>query len=93
MSLGEELEVAHRHAVRAAFEGLRDAHLGPLRLTGPGVPVLAESAVTSATPFVRAPLLGRMRAAALLHTPEGGDADCPACGTPYPCPTVEVLTP
>ncbi len=92
MTLGEELEGAHPHAVRAAFEGLRDAGLGPMRLTGPAVPVLAESAVTSATPFLRAPLLARIRAAVLLHTPPDGSGPCPACGTPYPCATVDTLT-
>jgi hypothetical protein len=78
--------------VGAALAGLRDVALGSLRLHGAGVPVLAEAAVTSATPFLRAPLLGRISAALLLHPPAGDDdATCPTCRTPAPCATVEVL--
>jgi hypothetical protein len=89
----DELEAAHRRAVGAASTGLQDAHLGGLRLTGSGVPVLAETAVTSATPYLRAPLLSRMSAALLLHPP-GGEADdqCPTCGTAVPCATAQVLS-
>jgi hypothetical protein len=89
----DELEAAHRRAVAAASTGLQDSHLGGLRLTGTGVPVLAETAVTSATPYLRAPLLGRMSAALLLHPP-GGDpgALCPTCGTAVPCATARVLS-
>jgi hypothetical protein len=88
-----ELEEAHARAVGAASTGLQDAHLGGLRLTGSGVPVLAETAVTSATPYLRAPLLGRMSAALLLHPP-GGEPDdrCPTCGTAVPCATAQVLS-
>jgi len=87
-----ELEAAHRRAVGAASTGLQDAHLGGLRLTGSGVPVLAETAVTSATPYLRAPLLGRMSAALLLHPPGGEVGDrCPTCDTAVPCPTAQVL--
>ena len=87
-------EHAHRAAVHAAGEGLSDSGLGPLRLAGAGVPVLAEAAVSSATPYLRAPLLGRITAALVLHTPAGGEAGrpCPVCTTPSPCPTTLALT-
>lgn len=92
-TLSEELEQAHRYGVGAAVAGLGDVGLGALRLTGSAVPVLADAAVTSATPFLRAPLLGRISAALLLHPPAGDDDDatCPTCRTPAPCSTVEVL--
>ena len=92
-ALGSDLELAHRHGVRAAAAGLQDAALGSLRLSGRGVAVLAEAAVTSATPFLRAPLLGLVSEALTLHPP-GGDAGgtCPTCGTVSPCRTAEVLT-
>jgi hypothetical protein len=88
-----DTETAHRHAIRAATEGLRDAALGPLRLTGPGVPVLAEAAVSSATPFLRAPLLARIADALRLHV--AADGACAECRRAYPCPTAAslVLTP
>lgn len=90
--LAPALEVAHRQAVAAAEQGLRDSALGALRLTGPGVPVLAEAAVSSATPFLRSPVLGRMSAALLLHPPAGTeDGACPTCDTPAPCATAAVL--
>jgi hypothetical protein len=89
----DELEAAHRRAVGAASTGLQDSHLGGLRLTGSGVAVLAETAVTSATPYLRAPLLGRMSAALLLHPPGGEPGEhCPTCGTPVPCATAQVLS-
>ena len=88
----DELEAAHRRAVGAASTGLQDAHLGGLRLTGTGVPVLAETAVTSATPYLRAPLLSRMSAALRLHPPGGEAGDrCPTCDLAVPCPTAQVL--
>lgn len=90
--LAPALEAAHRHGVRAATAGLQDAALGGLRLTGPGVPTLAEAAVSSATPFLRSPLLGRMSAALVLHPPAGtGSGRCPTCLAPAPCPTAEAL--
>ena len=90
--LADDLERAHGHGVGAALAGLQDAGLGDLRLTGPAVPHLAEAAVTSATPFLRAPLLARISSALLLHPP-AGDADgrCGTCATPAPCPTAKVL--
>jgi len=90
---GAELERAHARAVQAAVAGMSDAALGGLRLTGTGVPGLAEAAVTSATPYLRAPILGRVSAALRLHPP-GGEADdtCPTCGTAMPCATAEALT-
>lgn len=93
-ALTEELETAHRQAVLAAGHGLRDAGLGSLRLTGDGVPTLAEAAVSSATPFLRAPLLGRIFNALRIH-PVRGDADgrCPSCGVPAPCETARELNP
>ena len=88
-----ELEQAHARAVSAAVAGMSDAALGGLRLTGTGVPGLAEAAVTSATPYLRAPILGRVSAALRLHPP-GGQADdsCPTCGTAVPCDTAQALT-
>jgi hypothetical protein len=78
--------------VDAASAGLADAALGPLRLTGAGVGELAEAAVSSATPFVRAPLLSRLQAAAALHPqPADGAVTCPSCGVPTPCPTALAL--
>ena len=86
--LGAALEQAHDLGVRAATAGLQDAGLAALRLTGPGVPLLAEAAVSSATPFLRAPLLARMSAVQRLH-PQlgGGDGTCPSCHVPAPCET------
>jgi len=89
--LAAELERAHTHGVGAAVAGLQDAALGATRLTGTAVPVLADAAVTSATPFLRAPLLSRLHRVRRLHTPAGADAPCPACGVPAPCPTVKEL--
>lgn len=92
-----DTEAAHRYATTAASEGLQDSGLGPLRLAGPGVPVLAEAAVSSATPFLRAPLLTRIADGLALHLP-GPDAlgapgagECPTCRTPHPCATVRAL--
>ena len=86
------LEQAHRYGVGAAIAGLSDAGLGAFRLTGPQVPLLAEAAVTSATPFLRAPLLARISGGLRLH-PVAGDASgtCPTCSVPAPCPTAEEL--
>jgi hypothetical protein len=90
--LATDLEQAHTRAASAAAAGLADAALGPLRLAGPGVGHLAEAAVSSATPFLRAPLLARLSAVRALHPtdPELAGA-CPACGTPTPCPTARAL--
>lgn len=94
--LAAELETAHAYGVGAAAAGLQDAGLGPVRLTGSAVPVLAEAAVTSATPFLRAPLLSRLHRVRRLHTPDaaGGPGGpgmpgptCPTCRVPAPCPT------
>jgi hypothetical protein len=87
----EELESAHRRGVRAAAAGLQDAALGAGRLTGDGVPALAEAAVTSATPFLRAPLLSRIGRVAKLHPPRSTSGTCPTCGVPAPCATVQAL--
>jgi hypothetical protein len=88
-----ELERAHAHGVQAAIAGLSDAALGSIRLAGSGVPRLAEAAVTSATPYLRAPILSRISAALRLHPP-GGESDdsCPTCGTAVPCATAQALT-
>jgi hypothetical protein len=88
--LAHDFEQAHWHSVRAAAAGLRDAALGATRLTGTAVPLLAEAAVSSATPFMRAPLLARISAVLLLHAP-GADGRCPACDVPVPCPTAHTL--
>lgn len=88
-----DLEQAHQRGVGAATAGLRDAALGALRLRGPGVPTLAEAAVSSATPFLRAPLLARISRAVLLHPPAGdGGGRCPTCRVPAPCDTARELT-
>jgi hypothetical protein len=85
--LAADLERAHRAATGAATAGLRDAALGPHRLSGEGIPALAEAAVSSATPFLRAPLMSRLSRVRLLHPPGGVDGRCPSCGVPAPCPT------
>ena len=91
-SASRELEQAHRYGVSAATAGLSDAGLGAGRLAGPQVPVLAEAAVSSATPFLRAPLLARISGALLLH-PVAGDEHgaCPTCGVVAPCDTASRL--
>ena len=91
-SFAHELEQAHRHGVGAATAGLQDAALGALRLRGTGVRALAEAAVSSATPFLRAPLLARISRAVLLHPPAGGgDGRCPTCRVEAPCDTAREL--
>ena len=92
-SAERELERAHGQGVRAAVAGLSDAQLGGLRLTGSGVPLLAEAAVTSATPYLRVPLVRRISAALRLHPP-GGEPDerCPICQTAVPCATAQALS-
>jgi len=84
-----DLELAHASGVAAAIAGLQDAGLGPLRLTGTAVPTLAEAAVTSATPFLRAPLHARLSRVRLLHPTAPGE--CPSCRVPTPCPTAVEL--
>jgi len=92
--LTRELETAHQQGVTAAYHGLQDAALGALRLTGPGVPALAEAAVSSATPFLRAPLLSRIFNALRIHPVEGDtEGRCPACRVPAPCETAQELNP
>ena len=92
-ALSLDLEQAHGYGVGAAAAGLQDAALGPLRLSGgPAVRQLADAAVTSATPFLRAPLLGRISAALVLHPPSGDlRGECATCRTPAPCPTARTL--
>jgi hypothetical protein len=93
-TLTSELESAHRQGVTAAGHGLQDAALGALRLTGAGVPVLAEAAVSSATPFLRAPLLSRIFNALRIHPVQGNaDGYCPTCRVPAPCQTAQELNP
>ena len=83
---------AHSRGVAAAVAGMSDPALGAGRLAGPGVPVLAEAAVTSATPFLRAPMLARMSAVLRLHPPGGNPGDrCGSCGVEVPCPTARAL--
>ena len=90
--VGADLEAAHRSGVVAAVAGLCDAALGSLRLSGPDVPVLADAAVTSATPFVRAPLLTRISRVLLLHPPAGDeDGWCPTCRVAAPCATASAV--
>ncbi|MEO6502036.1 MAG: hypothetical protein ABIQ09_09010 [Jatrophihabitantaceae bacterium] len=93
-ALTGELEFAHRQGVIAAGHGLQDAALGALRLTGPGVSLLAEAAVSSATPFLRAPLLSRIFNALRMHPTQGdGEGQCPTCQVPAPCQTAQELNP
>ncbi|HZB47697.1 MAG TPA: hypothetical protein VE547_01265 [Mycobacteriales bacterium] len=73
----------------AGLAGLPDPALGGRRLTGPAVPAPAEAAVSSAAPFRRAPLLGRISAALLLHREQ--DGWCPTCLVQAPCPTTRAL--
>ncbi len=89
--LAADLEQAHVYGVGAAVAGLQDAGLGRARLKGSAVPLLAQAAVTSATPFLRAPLLSRLSRVRLLHPPGGSDGRCPSCGVPAPCPTAKEL--
>jgi hypothetical protein len=90
--LATDLEQAHTRAASAAAAGLADAALGPLRLAGPGVGHLAEAAVSSATPFLRAPLLARRGGLRRLHPPDPDlAATCPTCAVPAPCPTACAL--
>lgn len=90
MSWGAEAETYHSYAVGAAVEGMRDPGLGPHRIVGPGARRLAEAAVTSATPFVRAPVLAVISAAAALHA-ESDDGRCGECRQPSPCRTARTL--
>jgi glycosyltransferase involved in cell wall biosynthesis len=91
-TLAADLEFAHGSAAAAAAAGLQDSALGGLRLAGSAVATLADAAVSSATPYLRAPLLARMSAVMLLH-PLSGDENgrCATCGTPAPCATAEAL--
>lgn len=91
-ALARDLERAHAHAVGAASAGLQDAALGPIRLSGSAVQVLAEAAVTSATAFVRAPLLGRLSEVRRLHPAAGVDGSCPSCGCSSPCATAQAVS-
>ena len=86
------LDSAHGRGVAAAAAGMSDPALGAGRLAGPGVAMLAEAAVTSATPYLRAPMLARMSAALRLHPPGGDPGDrCGSCGVEVPCPTATAL--
>lgn len=87
--LAHDLEQAHHVGVGAAVNGLQDAALGERRLSGDGVDHLADAAVASATPFLRAPLLSRLSDVGRLH-PRVGTL-CPTCGTPVPCATARVM--
>jgi hypothetical protein len=91
MSWLREADEAHGAAVAAATEGLSDSGLGERRLSGQLVSELAEAAVTSATPFLRAPLLGAISEALVLH--QSRDDVCTTCRTAFPCATVAALTP
>ena len=85
-------ERAHASGVGAAMAGMQDPALGGLRLTGAGVRTLAEAAVSSATPFLRAPLHARISGALLLHPPAGDETGrCATCGTAAPCATAKAL--
>jgi hypothetical protein len=88
----KELELAHGRATAAATAGMQDPALAGVRLAGPPASALAEAAVSSATPFLRAPLLARVSAALLLHPVAGDEAGfCPTCEVVAPCPTARAL--
>ena len=95
MSWAGAAEDAHRQAVAAAVAGVSDPALGRARLAGCEVPVVAEAAVSSATPFLRAPLLATIAEVLRLHPPvdDAGSRRCPTCDAPAPCPTRGVLAP
>jgi hypothetical protein len=87
-ALALDLDRAHMSGVVAASAGLQDPALGASRLTGNAVATLAEAAISSATPFLRAPLLSRLSRVERLHPRTGrDDGRCPACGVPAPCDT------
>ena len=87
-----DFDRAHGRGIAAAIAGLQDPALGGNRLTGEAVTELAEAAVSSATPFLRAPLLARISAVLLLHPPGGNDEGvCTTCRISAPCPTAQVL--
>jgi hypothetical protein len=91
-ALAVDLDHAHNHGVQAAIAGLQDPGLGAVRLTGSGVAALAEAAVSSATPFLRAPLLSRLSGVLRLHSASGrDDGRCPTCQEPAPCRTAAEL--
>ena len=90
-ALALDLEIAHARGVVAATAGLQDAALGNLRLTGTGVEALAHAAVSSATPFLRAPLLSRMGRAVRLHPSPDLAVSCPTCRVATPCETAVAL--
>lgn len=87
-------EDAHRQAVAAAIAGVSDPALGASRLTGEGVPAVAEAAVSSATPFLRAPLLAGIGEALRLHPPidDRGEPRCDTCDVAAPCPSRVALS-
>jgi hypothetical protein len=89
--LVRDLEEAHVRGVVAAAAGLQDPALGGLRLAGAAVETLADAAVSSATPFLRAPLLSRIGGALRLHPPAGVAESCPTCGVRAPCETAQAL--
>jgi hypothetical protein len=90
--LTRDLDRAHGFGVSAAEAGLQDPGLGVMRLTGRNVHSLADAAVTSATPFLRAPLLSRLAGVRRLHSAASADgAECPSCRVPVPCPTAQEL--
>lgn len=88
------LAEAHRLSGRAATEGVQDPALGSRRLGGDAVTAVAEAAVASATPHLRAPLLAQVGAASRPHPESVADGEaglCPTCLVPVPCPTAQVL--
>lgn len=91
-SLSHDTDIAHTLAVAAATAGLSDSALGGIRLSGPHVETLADAAVASATPFLRAPLLARLAEVRLLH-PLHGDTHgvCPSCQSLSPCLTARAV--
>jgi hypothetical protein len=91
-ALARDLETAHGRGVGAAIAGMQDPALGGVRLAGPAVAALADAAVTSATPFLRAPLLARLSHVLVLHPPAGDETgQCATCGISAPCPTAQAV--
>lgn len=88
-TLTADLLQTHKVATAAAAAGLQDAALGDVRLSQQWIETLADAAVASATPFIRAPLLQIISQVRLLHPSTG---QCQQCHEPAPCRTAMVVS-
>lgn len=86
--VAHELLEWHVRATSAASAGLQDAALGDIRLSPSSIEILADAAVASATPFIRAPLLQVISHVRLLHPATGV---CTHCHVPAPCVTAAAV--